>query len=321
MPVTLIVLLAAVLSAVGVWALSRSPRAPDPADPAAEERWLVRWLSRHPRVGERARAIDRQAIGGLMLVLALAIVFGTALLVGVVFDMVDRRSGLAAWDRAVADWGSRHATSWSTTILDALTDLGGTALLSVVVVTVAALDVARRRNLDVALFLLVVLAGVALINNGLKWLVDRERPDVTHLVGSSGSSFPSGHSAAAAATWFALALVITRRSSRRRRATAAGLAALVAVTVAASRALLGVHWLTDVVAGTVLGWGWFLLSALVFGGRWQRLGDPAARVAASAPAQSVDSAATVSVGRSSSSGSARSSSMRASRSRNSSTQM
>jgi undecaprenyl-diphosphatase len=40
-----------------------------------------------------------------------------------------------------------------------------------------------------------------------------------------------------------------------------------------------VHWLTDVIAGVALGWGWFLLSALAFGGRFQRLGDPAVRTA------------------------------------------
>jgi undecaprenyl-diphosphatase len=54
----------------------------------------------------------------------------------------------------------------------------------------------------------------------------------------------------------------------------AGGAALVAVVVATSRALLGVHWVSDVVAGLTLGWGWFLLVAIVFGGRKQRLGDP-----------------------------------------------
>ena len=43
--------------------------------------------------------------------------------------------------------------------------------------------------------------------------------------------------------------------------------ACAAVVVAASRALLGVHWLTDVIAGLALGWGWFLLCALAFGGR------------------------------------------------------
>src|SRR5829696_5065742 len=146
--------------------------------------------------------------------------------------------------------GSRNGTSWSTSVLDRLTDLGGTAYLAVAVTFVAAYDFVRHRNLNVALFLLVVLAGVVLINNGLKSLVDRERPPVVHLVGTSGSSFPSGHSAAAAATWFALALVIARDWSRRGRAVAAGAAALISVAVAASRALLGVHWLTDVVAGT-----------------------------------------------------------------------
>jgi undecaprenyl-diphosphatase len=280
MPVTLIVLLVAIVAAGIVWALSRSPKAPNPADPEQEERWLVRWLGVHPRFGKFVRTVDRQAVGGLMLVAALAVVFGTALAVGVVFDMVDRGSGLARWDQAVAEWGSRNATEASTRVLDTLTNLGGTAYLTALLIGIAVYDYVRRRNADVVLFLIVTLVGIVLVNNGLKLIVDRERPPVEHLVGTSGSSFPSGHSSAAAAAWFAFALVVARHWSRRGRAVAAGVAALITFTVAASRALLGVHWLTDVVAGVAVGWGWFLLSALVFGGRMQRLGDPAARTAA-----------------------------------------
>lgn len=58
------------------------------------------------------------------------------------------------------------------------------------------------------------------------------------------------------------------------RALLAAGAALTAVAVAASRALLGVHWLTDIVAGVAIGYGWFLICAVMFGGRAQRLGDP-----------------------------------------------
>lgn len=54
---------------------------------------------------------------------------------------------------------------------------------------------------------------------------------------------------------------------------------VIAFAVAASRILLGVHWLTDVIAGLVVGWTWFLLSTIVFGGRLLRFGEPADRIA------------------------------------------
>jgi membrane-associated phospholipid phosphatase len=120
--------------------------------------------------------------------------------------------------------------------------------------------------------------GITLLNNGLKLLIMRERPPVDHLVGSAGSSFPSGHAAASAACWMAVALVagrwfppgptMVRCRCRRDRWPRR-----------ASRALLGVHWVTDVVAGLVVGWTWFLLVAVIFGGRLQRFGEPFEEVA------------------------------------------
>jgi undecaprenyl-diphosphatase len=41
----------------------------------------------------------------------------------------------------------------------------------------------------------------------------------------------------------------------------------IAVAVASSRVLLDVHWVTDVIAGLALGWAWFAICAMAFGGR------------------------------------------------------
>jgi membrane-associated phospholipid phosphatase len=47
-----------------------------------------------------------------------------------------------------------------------------------------------------------------------------------------------------------------------------------AVLIAATRVLLGVHWLTDVVAGLILGWTWFAVTSIAFGGRLLKFGAP-----------------------------------------------
>ena len=70
------------------------------------------------------------------------------------------------------------------------------------------------------------------------------------------------------------------------RALLAGLAAGIAVAVAASRVLLDVHWLTDVIAGLALGWAWFAVCAIAFGGRILRFG--AGAQAAARSSQSLD---------------------------------
>lgn len=246
-----------------------------PVDLAVAEQKVRRSLWNHPRVrrflNER---IDRKSAGGFLLTASLAVLFVVAFFVGIVLDMIDNQSGLAAADRSVAAWGSRNGSSATASAMKLITWLGATPVVAVVLLVTAAIDYARRRKGEVFAFVAAIGLGVLALNNLLKVIVHRDRPSVLRLVAAHGYSFPSGHTSAATATWLAVALLFGRDHSRVTRSVLLGGAALIAISVAASRALLGVHWLTDVIAGLAIGWGWFMLVAIIFGGRVQRLGDP-----------------------------------------------
>jgi membrane-associated phospholipid phosphatase len=116
-----------------------------------------------------------------------------------------------------------------------------------------------RRRRWLALIAFAVAESLApLLSALLKVLVDRARPP-DGLVHPVGVSFPSGHATYAGATCVALVLLFTTPGTHRRWWWA--LASLGVVGMAWSRTYLQVHWLTDVIAGALLGSG---VSLLVF---------------------------------------------------------
>ncbi len=246
----------------------------DILDPSVEERWLVKAVARRPRLASFVRRrLDRTTAGGLFLTVGFGVLLFLSVFAGWVFDTLGETRGFAAFDQSVAEFGAR-LDPMSTQILGLLTDLGGTPFIVGFAVTLAAYGWWHHRNRHVAYFVLAVVAGQSLVNNALKWMVERDRPAISQLTGWAGSSFPSGHSAAAAATFAAAALVLSIGKDRRVRALWAAVATMVALVVAATRALLGVHWLTDVLAGLAVGWAWFMVCAVVFGGRFMTFGEP-----------------------------------------------
>jgi membrane-associated phospholipid phosphatase len=222
-----------------------------------------------------AARVDPEKATGLALTVAAALVIAGAVGIAVLLRMIRQKQGAAELDDTFARWAAHHATPFSTRFLVDLTWFGST--VGVVVVTVITLVLAARKAPVKALvgFLVLTVAGQVAITNIIKGIVGRERPHLDQLTSFAGPSFPSGHTTAAAATYAAIALVLGRGRSLRVKAVRAGGAAAIAVGVACSRVFLGVHWFTDVVAGLMLGWGWFALCSIVFGGRLLRFGAPA----------------------------------------------
>lgn len=133
--------------------------------------------------------------------------------------------------------------------------LGGAALY---------LWLARKKRLAVYVAVTTLLGGA--INSAVKLWASRPRPPFEDAVATAqGMSFPSGHAMASTVGYGVLLLVVLPLLSRRRRA-----GALVAYVVAVglisfSRLALGVHYITDVVGGVVLGLAWLLASSAAFG--------------------------------------------------------
>jgi undecaprenyl-diphosphatase len=135
----------------------------------------------------------------------------------------------------------------------------------VLLVAVGAVLVLARRWLALVCFAVVETATSASATL-IKAAVQRPRPP-DGLVHPVSSSFPSGHAAYASATCVALVLLFP--APRPRRLWWWALAAAGILGMAWSRTYLQVHWLSDVVAGSLLGIG---IALVVLGGmqRWIR---------------------------------------------------
>lgn len=271
-----LVLSSAVPPAVLAFVVTKRWPRTDPLAPKLETTTLARSARRHQRVARMfATRLDPTTETGLLLTAAVGGIIVSLSGVGVLARMIRTHRGLASYDLSFANWGADHATRSSTSVLLLVSRLGGYQLVVALAVLVAIAE--RRRGLgrSVVSLLVLVIGGQYAIVSVIKAIVGRERPNITRLTGFSGASFPSGHAAAAAATYAAFSLLLGRSRSPSVKAAIAAVGAAVTFSVAGTRVMLGVHWFTDVLAGVAIGWTWFTLVSIAFGGRILRFGAPA----------------------------------------------
>lgn len=158
--------------------------------------------------------------------------------------------------------------------LTAITTLGSAGVLSWLV-GLALIVLLVRRRYRLAGFLAVASLGAVVLDPAAKALIGRLRPVVPDPVAfGGGNSFPSGHALDSLICYGALILVFLPALPRRRRWLLLAGGGLLVGAIGATRILLAVHYVSDVVGGWALGVTW--LGLLVYGFELHRrhLGRP-----------------------------------------------
>ncbi len=182
---------------------------------------------------------------------------------------------LVGFGNIAEDVYEREAFAWEKPVILAIHSLQSRGLtdffygLSVVggaawgwVLPLLLLLLAWRVSRASAVFFLLAVGGSTLLNVGLKLFFHRDRPTVLiHLWQTNDYSFPSGHAMLAAAIVAACAALLWRT---RFRAPTLVLGGLYAALMDVARVYLGVHYPTDVLAGTALSVAWVSALALLF---------------------------------------------------------
>ena len=230
------------------------------------------------------RRLDPEARYGLRFTLFAVAFLLVVVPFGVLLAEVTREGPLTRVDTSAAnnlyEWV--HDSPGLVRALKVVTTLGSTWFLTVLVViaSVVLLRAGRRRT---TVFLISTSITTGLLIRLVKALVSRDRPSLIEPVATAaGKSFPSGHSMGATAVYGALLVVFAPRLSRRGRRFAVGGYLVLVAAIAFTRLALGVHYITDVLAGFVLGCAWLALAVAAFR-VWQQEEAVEAAVEASDP--------------------------------------
>ena len=109
----------------------------------------------------------------------------------------------------------------------------------------------KNRKKDSIIFIsMIFISGIFI--KLLKDIVHRTRP-INALIQESTFSMPSGHAAIAIVFFGFLAYLAVRKKSKKIKWLAAIIVAAIIVLISFTRLYLGVHYISDVVVGLILG--------------------------------------------------------------------
>ncbi|MFD0363519.1 phosphatase PAP2 family protein [Nocardia sp. GCM10030253] len=185
---------------------------------------------------------------------------------------------LTSGDGATRTWFVAQRTRSMDTAAIVITNLGSPVAAVTLAALIGALLSWRARTALPIIVMVATVCAASAASTTLKLVVGRTRPPIeTQQVLETNYSFPSGHATSTSAIVGITVTILMIGRSRQVRAMLAAVAALLIAIVAATRLYLGVHWLTDVIAGAILGTTCAIIGATVLYALDQRripVGEP-----------------------------------------------
>ncbi|PIC58237.1 phosphatase PAP2 family protein [Sporosarcina sp. P12(2017)] len=176
---------------------------------------------------------------------------------------------ISSFDEPIIDFVQSAESPGLTSIMKLFTTIGSTT--SVVLLAILTLGVLLwKKHRAQAVLFAIVLAGTGILNQVLKFIFKRERPDFNRLIDIGGYSFPSGHTMMAFSLYTILTYILWRNvKNTGSQVVIIILAAMMIVMIAVSRIYLGVHFPSDIVGGVLASSVW-LFASIAFYQRFQR---------------------------------------------------
>lgn len=213
-----------------------------------------------------ARRLDPEQRYGLRLTLLAVALILTALPFGFLLQQVLAEGPVIDADEAAAEWIHGHMRESDAVIAAMrLLSLLGKPIWLYLVVGSAVLWVASRKQWRLVAFLVATPLLGGLVDTVIKVAVNRDRPDFDEPIAHAmGKSFPSGHSMSSVVSYGVLVVVFLPVVAVAWRRVLVGAAALLCFGIGVSRLALGVHFVSDVIGGWVLGLAWLAAGTAAF---------------------------------------------------------
>jgi undecaprenyl-diphosphatase len=210
--------------------------------------------------GFLTRALSVASYLGIYALLSFSVALAAVVGFFAIADETSLDEDLASFDTALSEALARHVSDDLLRTMAWITHLGDrNFLMAIAVVAVVILVVKGHRTLALAWALAAASGG--LLNVALKAIFERTRPIHDHgIITADGWSFPSGHASGAVIVYGLLGYLVIRLMPRTWHLPVTIVTVALIVFVGFSRAVLQVHYFSDVIAGYASAAAWCALS-------------------------------------------------------------